>query len=180
MVHMLKMTKEAYLEDLEKDLLNDKMFITERTDLVDKEITSNCWVLSFPEELVDKVSSFEILEVLIKVKANRQGQLESSGVAVDLIYYLWFDEQAGQIRFNFINSFHKGLPFGCKLDFVETEKEIIDDFLHSPYLNGIPMGELKNVDPNEEKYKVEEGLPFTLKVYKEIIRKRNTCTNPKK
>ena len=92
---------------------------------------------------------------------------------INLIYYLWFDEQAGQLRFNFINSNHDKLPFGCKLVFVDSEKEIIDDFLNSNYLDGIPWSEFKVVDKTKQENVAaveEENLEtFTLKVYKQMI-----------
>ena len=92
---------------------------------------------------------------------------------INLIYYLWFDEQAGQLRFNFINSNHDKLPFGCKLVFVDSEKEIIDDFLNSNYLDGIHWSEFKVVDKAKQENVAaveEDNLEiFTLKVYKQMI-----------
>ena len=78
-----------------------------------------------------------------------------------------------QLRFNFINSNHDKLPFRCKLIFVDSEKEIIDDFLNSNYLEGIPWNELKVVDKVEWENiaaEEEENLKtFTLKVYRQMI-----------
>ena len=100
-------------------------------------------------------------------------QLQQSDVDINLLYYLWFDEQAGQLRFNFINSNHDKLPFRCKLVFVDSEKEIIDDFLNSNYLDGIPWSEFKVVDKTKQENVAaveEENLEtFTLKVYKQMI-----------
>jgi hypothetical protein len=83
---------------------------------------------------------------LLRVKRNRQHQLQNSALKADLIYYPWFDEQAGQFRFNFINANHQKLPFRCKLIFVENETEVVNQFLSSAYLNGISWEELENAD----------------------------------
>ena len=39
-------------------------------------------------------------------------------------------EQAGQLRFNFINSNHDRLPFSSQLTFADKEKEILNDYLN--------------------------------------------------
>jgi hypothetical protein len=39
------------------------------------------------------------------------------------------DDQAGQLRFNFINSNHAKLPFGSPVIIVQTEDEILLDYL---------------------------------------------------
>ncbi|NER17539.1 hypothetical protein GWK10_09980 [Spongiivirga citrea] len=79
-----------------------------------------------------------------------------------MIFYLWFDEQAGQIRFNLINENHSKLPFTSKVEFAENQKIIISDFLESEYLNGIPFSELdeKNLTIDRENI---------TKVYKELL-----------
>lgn len=96
---------------------------------------------------------------------NRISQLDKSDKSIDLIFYSWFDEQAGNLNFNFINSGQENLPFKSELEFVDSLDSIISDFLDSKYIDGIPLDELEDVtDTNEE-------TDFKLKVYIEDILK---------
>jgi hypothetical protein len=110
---------------------------------------------------------FKVAEFLARVKNNRRQQLYQSDKEVELIYYSWFDEQAGQFRFNFINSHHQNLPFGCSLVFVSDEKEIIENFLSSFREIYLPWSELKDVD--EDECEDENNSEYKLTVYKKII-----------
>ena len=44
-----------------------------------------------------------------------------------MVFYSWFDEQAGQIRISAVNQKHGKLPFGCKLNKVDLE-ELVNGF----------------------------------------------------
>ncbi len=161
------MTKANYFNKIESQAIKNKLFLTNRTDLLDKEISENLWSFSLTKELAEQVSPADFLDLFDKICANGQKQLNVSDLPLDLIYYLWHDEQAGQLRLNFINSNHKKLPFGCILDFVESESEIIQGFLKSEYMVGIPMVDFRDIDTGEN----EEEIPYTLKVFKRILKK---------
>ncbi len=38
-----------------------------------------------------------------------------------MLFYSWYDEQAGQLRFSSIASAHKSPPFECELEYVELD-----------------------------------------------------------
>lgn len=38
-----------------------------------------------------------------------------------MLFYSWYDEQAGQLRFSSISSAHKSPPFQCDLEYVELD-----------------------------------------------------------
>ncbi|MBX7155773.1 MAG: hypothetical protein K1X91_12515 [Bacteriodetes bacterium] len=84
---------------------------------------------------------------------------------------------ASQLCFNFINSNHKELPFGCKLRFTDSPDEIVEQFIHFEYLDGIPWSEVKPIETAEEfaeAEKLEKELieNYVLTVYREIITKQ--------
>ena len=122
------MTKQEFFKDIE-DIKSDKILITESIDIVNEEIKSNCWSISINDELSKELAIDELWDFLKEVKTNRQEQLRQSQSKVGLIYYVWVDEQAGQLRFNFINSNHSKLPFNSQLTFVTMENEILTDYL---------------------------------------------------
>ena len=84
---------------------------------------------------------------------------------------------AGQLRVNFINSNHSELPFGANLEFTSNEVDIIDEFLHSEYLNEITWDKLSDDTGDQQNKKSTEIIDFKLKVYQEIIRKNARRAN---
>ncbi len=118
--------------DFFNDLLlqiSDPVYLTEKTDEINEEIYYNLWYLSAPTDILSQTTTTDFLEFIQKVKDNYKCQLDKSHLAIDLIFYLWFDEMAGQLCFNFINSNHDKLPFGCKLKITDRPEEIVDQYL---------------------------------------------------
>jgi len=115
----------------------------------------------------------DIRQIIKRIKTNRLEQLSKSTEEVDLIFYMWHDGQASQLRFNLINSNHKQLPFGAKINLVDSEALILNEFLKDDYHDGIPFSELKEIKRNEngEFPPDEETESFVLNVYKELIKK---------
>jgi hypothetical protein len=122
------MTKEELFKDIE-EIKSDKLFITDSVDNIDEEVRSNCWSISIPDEVSVECIVDELKNFLKEVKADRREQLRKANSKVGLIYYVWIDEQAGQLRFNFINSNHNKLPFSASLAFVAKEGEILSEYL---------------------------------------------------
>jgi hypothetical protein len=128
----LLMTKQEFFKDIE-DIKSDKLLITDSVDNLNEEIKNNCWSIQFDDELSMEFSVDELADFLKEVKTNRRKQLKQSKIKVGLIYYVWVDGQAGQLRFNFINSNHEKLPFRSQLTFVTKEDEILTDYLTRPH-----------------------------------------------
>lgn len=147
-----------------KDFETCEIYIAVGTTELRKEIENNCIYLSYPESISDLPGAEIIAEFLIRVKENRRQQLIQSGKKVELIYYSWFDDQAGQFRFCIINSDHDELPFSCSLDFVSDEKKIIEKFLSSFREVTIPWSHLNEIAENETLQ--EENEVYVLSVYK--------------
>jgi hypothetical protein len=158
--------KQQFFDSL-KEIEQFSLFLTDSADQLDEEIQTNCIQLSIPSEL--QITGREIIEFLNRVKLNRQAQLQNSSLKNGLIHYLWHDEQAGQLRFNFISVAHQKLPFGCAIFLVESEEEIVADFLSSNYLQGISWEEFTDASAMPVVAEVATEEAFTLKVYQEII-----------
>jgi len=166
------MTKKEFIESLE-DIVIDEMFITTKTDLLDKEVSSNMWRISTDDDVASQLNTYDLLNVIKRIKTNRHEQLSKSEEEVDLIFYMWHDGQASQLRFNLINSNHKQLPFGAKINLVDSEALILNEFLKDDYHDEIPFSELKEIKSSEngEFPPDEETKSFVLNVYKELIKK---------
>lgn len=156
--------------------ISEPIYLTEKTDELNEEIKYNHWVLTAPSDIVTQTTTTDFLEFIQKVKDNYKSQLDKSQLDIDLTFYLWFEEP-GELCFNFINSNHDRLPFGCKLKITDRANEIIDEYLKSKYHDQvIPWDELQTVETPEEiaeADRLEKELHdnFVLLVYQERIKK---------
>lgn len=157
--------------------LSEPMYLTDRTDEVNEEIKHNHWGLTAPSDIVAQTTTADFLEFIQKVKENYKRQLDNSQLDIDLTFYLWFEEP-GELCFNFINSNHDRLPFGCKLKYTDRPEDVVDEYLKSRYHNQvIPWNELQGVETSEEiaeADRLEKELHdnFVLTVYQEKIEKQ--------
>ena len=153
-----------------KPLETSEIFLTNSTDEIDLEIEQNTVQLSVTMNTAKQLSAIDLVAFLNRIKSNRLTQLRESGFDINLIYYLWFDELAGQLRFNFLNSNHVKLPFAGEIVFVNNEQEIINDFLNSNHLEGIPWNELEfSESANEKTAHPQITDDFKIKVYKQLL-----------
>lgn len=168
--------KTDFFNDLSSQL-SEPMYLTDKTDEVNEEIKHNHWVLTAPSDIVATTTTADFLEFIQKVKDNYKSQLDKSSLDIDLTFYLWFEEP-GELCFNFINSNHDRLPFGCKLKYTDRPEEIVYEYLKSKYHDQvIPWDELQTVETPEEiaeadRHEKELHDNFVLTVYQEKIKKQ--------
>ena len=105
------------------------IYITDKTDDMEKEIYENCVKIGVPDEHLENISASLFQNLLYQVKQNAKRNLDTNSLSVDLIFYVWFDAQAGQLRYNFLNSNHERLPFIAEFQLVDDVYEICDLFV---------------------------------------------------
>lgn len=172
----MRVNKTDFFNDLSSQI-SEPLYLTDKTDEVNEEIKHNHWSISATKDIITQTTTTDFLDFIQKVKENYKNQLDNSSHDIDLIFYLWFDEMAGQLRFNFINSNHDKLPFGCQLKHTDRPEEIVDEFIKSKYLEGIPWTELETIETKEElaeadRREKELHNNFVLTVYQEKIKKQ--------
>jgi hypothetical protein len=160
------MTKAEYIESL-NEIVEDEIFITKDISSLEVEISQNCWSISATQELADQLNADDLESVFQRIKINRQYQLANSDVEVDLIFYIWHDKQASQLKFNPINSNHDKLPFGSKIKLATSLASVIEEFLNSEHHDGIPPSEFEEIVSHEPHYPGKNELY----VYQEIFKK---------
>ena len=123
--------------------------------------TENLWSLSFS---ADKLPSTADLTRFIAAAVDvRRAQVESVGMK-PATFYLWHDEQAGQLRFSVARCLPDSLPFQCALAPVDVANEIVGDYLTSGRLDGlIPWSELAPIGVNE--LETDHDQPYRLRVW---------------
>ncbi|RZK33891.1 MAG: hypothetical protein EOO61_14520 [Hymenobacter sp.] len=124
------MTKEAYWIGLQ-EIVTDPLYLANSDHDLPREIQENMWSLSLSQSLAAMFQPAEIKGFLYQVRQNRHWQLKQQDRPLELYYYLWYDEQAGQLRFNFITTRTATLPFSATIEVSETEEEIIAIFLQA-------------------------------------------------
>lgn len=168
--------KTDFFNDLSSQI-SEPIYLTDKTDELNEEIKHNHWVLTAPSDIVATTTTADFLEFIQNVKDNYKSQLDKSSLDIDLTFYLWFEEP-GELCFNFINSNHDSLPFGCKLKYTDRPEVIVEEYLKSKYHDQvIPWDELQTVETSEEiaeADRLEKELHdnFVLTVYQEKIKKQ--------
>jgi len=164
------MNKQEYFDDL-KEILTDEIYMGDSITELNNEISNNLWLISMPQELCSVTDKKDFLDFFEAVIENRKEQVANPDKNHGMIFYLWFDSQACQLRFNLISDFHKKLPFGCKLEIIDNFDEIIDEFFNNKYHDGLPLGNcVDTTEENDNKKEIDES-EYILKVYRLDIRK---------
>ena len=172
----MTVNKTDFFNDLSSQI-SEPIYLTDKTDEVNEEIMHNHWELTVPTDIASQMTTTDFLEFIQIVKVNYKSQLDQSKIEADLIFYMWFDEMAGLLHFNFINSNHDRLPFSCKLNYIDRPEEIVSQFLKSKYLDGIPWSELETVETpvglaDSDRHEKDLQDDFVLTVYQEKIKKQ--------
>jgi hypothetical protein len=151
-------TMTANITDFFNDLINQiakPIYLTDKTDEVEEEIKHNHWMVVVPSAIIAQTTTLDYIALLEKVKEVYKCQLDKSELDIDLIFYLWLDEP-GALCFNFINSNHHRLPFGCKLSYTDRPEQIV-----------VTPEEIEEADRAEK----DLHSKFILTVYQELIKK---------
>lgn len=126
-----------------------------------KEITKNMWAISLDPTAIEKLVVQDFIKFLTKFLEKKEQQILQKHINGPVVFYMWFDEMAAQLRFNTIADFNNKLPFGCDVEVIDSPEPIIKDFLTSHYHDGIPWSELEPLEDNAD----DDEPPFVLKVF---------------
>lgn len=110
-------TLNSWLEELEVET----QIVT--SEKIDDEANGNMVSFGFNADLLNEWGKDSIHDFLISCSMlyGRKGS------DLKMIFYSWFDEQAGQIRISSVRESHGRLPFGCKTNSVNLN-ELVSGF----------------------------------------------------
>ncbi len=158
----------GFFADYLGDVVEDRIYIGSSDADLEEEVRRNMWSISITGQQAKTLSKEDFLAFISEVISDRKQQVEDAGHG--MIFYLWFDEIACQLRFNLISDFHLRLPFESRLQPIETPELIVRRFLESKCHDGIPLSELREVGPDEDSPEPDPAQ-FVLPVYVEMISK---------
>lgn len=107
--------KEKYLKVL-NEFIFEKILIVDNTENLSAEMEQNMWFIGGSFEEIFSLSDEEWKSFFGELISDRKKQLDLSSIETDLIFYAWYDNLAGQIRFNLISAKHPKLSFSCEYD----------------------------------------------------------------
>lgn len=162
---MMGQEKEEFLRGLD-EVVEDRLYVSNAPADIGRECRANLWCISIGGSLADQLTVDELADFLQTVKNNRREQLLAHPNQRPMLFYVWYDGQAGQLRFSLVSETDIGLPFGCKLQPVDAVTRILQLCLESPHLDGIPFEELREVPLDEPSEELEE---FVLEIFSERL-----------
>ncbi|HLJ31081.1 MAG TPA: hypothetical protein VKU36_01465 [Candidatus Babeliales bacterium] len=96
-----------------------------------EEIDHNMWCISLEGNLIESITVEQLKHFVDKLIENREQQLKDINSSKSAVFYMWFDQQALQLRFNVITGDIKSLPFSCKVQLNATVEPILNNFIET-------------------------------------------------
>jgi len=111
-----------------KLIINGQLYLS--GDL-SEEIYHNMWCISMEENFIESVNIQQLEHFVRSVIGNRAQQLKDINYDKNAVFYMWFDQQALQLRFNIITGDVKSLPFSCKVSLINSYQPILNNFINT-------------------------------------------------
>ena len=148
---------ESFLDDPD-DVINDPLIIAVGPDADCNEPRENLWGLAMTAARAAATSAAEIIDFLLKVIDSRNRQLTARfGTRHPMVFYVWVDEQAGQLRFSLISGQGVRPPFGAEIRCITQPEPLIEHYLTITTHDGIPWDQIIILEPGDP---VPEPLPL--------------------
>lgn len=126
----------SLLLDWLPDVLNDEV-ISEHNN-VNFEARSNMWCFSIPND--EGITALDIKSFLNQIIDQRSKQ-----ITLPMTFYVWIDEQAGQLRFSLTSQPKNNLPFGSTLIYSDNLDNFIEQFISMQLTGSIAFQDLKPI-----------------------------------
>jgi len=124
--------------------------------------SDNQWAVSATEDECQGATPEDVASAYEEVAVAWTRELKTAAPHKPATFYLWFDEQASQLRCSAIQSTADRLPFRCQIRNLPSPVDIARAYLQSSYKEGIPFSDLKPVRPVAP---AEPEMPFVLDVW---------------
>lgn len=110
-------------------IINDTVTLFGRNDAIKEEIYHNMWSLGFDYDFVKKMTAQDLTFFLVRVLEQRSAQIAKNYPHLKATFYLWYEEQIEQLRFNVLSGENIRPPFGCTLNILNSPQPIFKKFL---------------------------------------------------
>lgn len=110
-------------------LIDAPLFLLGQKSLIDEETYQNMWAISFSDKLIQKLTAEDLATFISQLLEKRTLQVSAMNQMTPVTFYLWFDKQALQLRFNIISGDIVALPFTCKFNLISSFQPILQDVI---------------------------------------------------
>jgi hypothetical protein len=107
----------------------EPIYLAKDTSDLSKEIFENTYQVSVPPDVLADLDPLTLSVWLEVVRTNAKKQVTAEENNNGVLYYCWYDIQAGQLRYNFIHPLHKEPPFTGTLKYVNDNWAVCKAFL---------------------------------------------------
>lgn len=153
-------------------LLDLQSIINEPLNVSEKQSSTNfpnMWALTFDDDVIKSIRLEDLKKFFIDLLRNWSLQLFKMDPRLQAKFYLWFDQQASQLRFNLIFDIDSPLPFGCKLDITHSLEPLLNDFLTVTHQLATQRQDIEFFDPAADLEDDDDTDSYVLKVYVKIL-----------
>lgn len=140
---------------------------------IDRDFTSandhtypNMWALTLSDDLISTIQLTTLTNFFMKLLEHQRQQLHTIDQEPTATFYLWFDEQALQLRFNIIPGIQQTLPFGCNIRKVLSLDLVLQQFLTTAHKIAKTGEPIEFLDHDTDEY---DDANYILDVYVFII-----------
>jgi len=98
---------------------------------ISEETYHNMWCIRLDHDFICSITLKDLTFFLNRLIQERTRQIDFMNLKNDIIFYMWFDEQTLQLRFNIISGNLSSLPFRCKTRVIDTPKSILSNFINT-------------------------------------------------
>lgn len=134
-------------------LADDDLYLGASPEEFETERRHNMWCLGATSAQLRQTGAAALAGWIGRLVGDRRAKARRKYPGRRAVLYLWFDEQAGQLRLNVVADHGRPLPFGHPVWIVESPDPILCAFVESPYVDGIPFAEVRQApcagDPTE-------------------------------
>lgn len=145
-----------------EEIIENPIFIGCDTRSLDKETSANMWAISIGDTIIKHMSTDKLLKFTDSLLSKKKQQLSELNISGPVIFYMWFDEMAAQLRFNIISKSSEKLPFGCEVNNINSPNSIVQAFLKSQQNSEISWDELQEITDDSDEI---NDNPFVLDVF---------------
>lgn len=149
-------------------VLQGSICITGDESCMQEEIYHNMCALTFSEDLILTIQIEDLQTFLADLLIQRNAQVCAQNPTTPATFYLWFDEQTLQLRFNLLSGADRALPFGCTVNQMDTPEPILQNFITTTRRVMVEGDVIEYFEPGDEGFDDdadEDPKKYVLDVY---------------
>ncbi|MBV8661186.1 MAG: hypothetical protein JO129_03525 [Candidatus Dependentiae bacterium] len=138
-------------------IFEEPIFLSGDISQIQKEIYANSWGITLDNEFAKIIKADALAEFILDLVKFRSEEIAMIRPSTKATLYFWFDEFSLQLCFNILSGENRKLPFGCKINIVDSPYPILKEFLkvarnNALYGNYLEFSEITDADKNDPDY----------------------------